>query len=220
MLATAVDTLLRASFMAYSFTIFKLLALVLVPIYFGFMLIGICIRKWKLSINRFELFAALGSFGCSARETEKVNYKFRPISKFVFALIFLPSMVLLTYTTSNEPNIGIGVNANNTCLAYSSSLSRKSIFWETHCNYMCNKTDSYFRCCESAWRFLDDSNPIKIEFPKSNILKFPRVHGVILIVLSSLFLLSILEGLLELCVPFMPYRLLYSYTPIRFQPRR
>ena len=119
MLATAVDTLLRASFMAYSFTIFKLLALVLVPIYFGFMLIGICIRKWKLSINRFELFAALRSFGCSAGETEKVSYKLRPISKFIFALIFLPSMVLLTYTTSHEPNIGIGVNANNTCLAYS-----------------------------------------------------------------------------------------------------
>ena len=117
MLATAVDTLLRASFMAYSFTIFRQLAWILVPIYFGLMLIGICIRKWKLSINRFELFAALGSFGCSAGETERVNYKFRPISKFVFALIFLPSMVLLAYTTSHEPNIGIGVNANNTCLA-------------------------------------------------------------------------------------------------------
>ena len=120
MLATAVDTLLRASFMAYSFTIFKQLALVLVPIYFGFMLIGICIRKRKLSINRFELFAALGSYGCSAAETEKVSYKFRPISKFVFALIFLPSMVLLAYVTSHEPNIGIGVNAKNTCLDPSS----------------------------------------------------------------------------------------------------
>ena len=120
MLATAVDTLLRASFMAYSFTIFKQLAWILVPIYFGFMLIGICIRKRKLSINRFELFAALGSFGCSAGETERVNYKFRPISKFVFALIFLPAMVLLTYTTSQMPNIGTGVNANNTCLASSS----------------------------------------------------------------------------------------------------
>ena len=98
-----------------------------------------------------------------------------------------------------------------------SSLSRKTIIWEDHCDEICNKDDLYGECCGSIWRFLDDSDPIKIEFPKSNILKFPRVHGIILIVLSSLFLLSILEGLLELCVPFMPYRLLYSYTPVRFQ---
>ena len=134
-----------------------------------------------------------------------------------------------TYSTNNGTNSTgpyKAKNGNNSTRTYSGnsgtnstkiSLSRKSINWETHCDNMCNKTDYYYKCCGSAWRFLDDSNPIKIELPKSNILKFPRVHGVILIVLSSLFLLSILEGLLELCVPFMPYRLLYSYTPIRFQ---
>merc|ERR1712008_165758 len=131
------------------------------------------------------------------------------------------------YTTSQMPNIGTGVNANNTCLASSSpkdqlmmlngnssggtyktnngtnstgpyltkngtnstgtnlvnngtnstesSLSSKTIIWE--CADICKKDDSYRECCGSVWRFLDDSNPIKIEFSKSNILKFPRVPG-------------------------------------------
>ena len=119
------------------------------------------------------------------------------------------------YLTKNGTN-STGTNlVNNGTNSTGSSLSSKTIIWE--CADICKKDDSYRECCGSVWRFLDDSNPIKIEFSKSNILKFPRVHGVILIVLSSLFLLSILEGLLELCVPFMPYQLLYSYTPIRFQ---
>ena len=119
--------------------------------------------------------------------------------------------------TKNGTNSTGTYSANNGNKSTGSSLSRKTIIWEDHCDEICNEDDLYGECCGSIWRFLDDSNPIKIEFPKSNILNFPRVHGVILIVLSSLFLLSILEGLLELCVPFMPYRLLYSYTPIRFQ---
>ena len=120
---------------------------------------------------------------------------------------------LTKYETKSTGNY----SAKNVTKSTESSLSRKTIIWEDHCDEICNEDDLYGECCGSIWRFLDDSNPIKIEFPKSNILNFPRVHGVILIVLSSLFLLSILEGLLELCVPFMPYRLLYSYTPIRFQ---
>ena len=121
------------------------------------------------------------------------------------------------YLTNNGTNSTGTYLANNGTNSTGSFLKRKTIIWETHCADICKEDDFYRKCCGSVWRFLDDSNPIKIEFPKSNILKFPRVHGVILIVLSSLFLLSILEGLLELCVPFMPYRLLYSYTPIRFQ---
>ena len=89
--------------------------------------------------------------------------------------------------------------------------------WETICENICWVDARYRKCCGSVWRLLDKENPIIIYyFPRSK-LEFPRVHGVILMVLLSLFVLSILEGLLELCVPFMPYRLLYSYTPIRFQ---
>jgi hypothetical protein len=121
------------------------------------------------------------------------------------------------HLTKNGTNSTGTYLANNENKSTGSSLSRKTTIWEDYCDEICNKGAVHCECCGSLWRFLDDSNPIEIEFSKSNILKFPRVHGVILIVLSSLFLLSILEGLLELCVPFMPYRLLYSYTPIRFQ---
>ena len=130
-----------------------------------------------------------------------------------------------TGTNSTGTNLtSKGSNSNGTHLASKGTsstgtiLTKKTIIWETHCDNICGVNARYRKCCGSVWRFLAKENPIIIGNPKSNIyLEFPRVHGVILMVLSSLFVLSILEGLLELCVPFMPYRLLYSYTPIRFQ---
>ena len=124
-------------------------------------------------------------------------------------------------TGTNLTNKGTNSNGNdltsNGTNSTGTNSTKKTVIWETHCNNICGENEFYRKCCGSVWRFLDKENPIIIYyFPRSK-LEFPRVHGVILMVLSSLFVLSILEGLLELCVPFMPYRLLYSYTPIRFQ---
>ena len=63
MLATGVDTLLRAFFMAYSFSIVKAWGLLILPIYFGIMSIAICVKKKKLSINKFDLSGIIMSFG-------------------------------------------------------------------------------------------------------------------------------------------------------------
>lgn len=51
MLATFVDTLLRAFFMAYLFSIVKGFAWLVLPIYICLMLIGICLRKGRMSIE-------------------------------------------------------------------------------------------------------------------------------------------------------------------------
>ena len=129
-----------------------------------------------------------------------------------------------TYFTNNGTNsTGTNLTNNGTYLASNgtnstgTNLTKKTLIWETHCNNICGKNEFDQKCCGSVWRFLKRENPIIIYFYPKIYLEFPKVHGVILMVLSSLFVLSILEGLLELCVPFMPYRLLYSYTPIRFQ---
>ena len=49
-LATALDTLFRAIFLAYSFTIVKAYALLLVPTYILLMIIGVWIKKKSFSI--------------------------------------------------------------------------------------------------------------------------------------------------------------------------
>ena len=77
MLATFVDTLLRAFFMAYTFSIVKAWGLLILPLYFGMMSIAICVRKKKLSINKYDLSGIIMSFGCSAVEDKKVDYNLR-----------------------------------------------------------------------------------------------------------------------------------------------
>ena len=44
------------------------------------------------------------SFGCSAHESPKVDYQFRPLSKICFALIFIPSVAFLAHATTTKPH--------------------------------------------------------------------------------------------------------------------
>ena len=77
MFATFVDTLLRAFSMAYAFSIVKAWGLLILPIYFVIMSIAICVKKKKVSINKLDLFGIAMSFGCSAVESEEVDYNLR-----------------------------------------------------------------------------------------------------------------------------------------------
>ena len=76
-MATGVDTLLRAFFMAYAFSIVKAWGLLILPIYFVIMSIPICVKKKKVSMNKFDLFGIVMSFGCSAVEDGRVDYNLR-----------------------------------------------------------------------------------------------------------------------------------------------
>ena len=200
MLATFTDTLLRAFFMAYLFSIFKGFAWLVLPTYICLMLIGICLRKGKMSIEKLDFFGTLTSFSCSAGETKHTSYNLRPISKVVFALIFVPCMVLLVYSVSFMPDIGIGQILNSTTLA---SLSHED------CLSLCNKSETTKTYCGSLWRYLGNETTFDVYVPNSEtMLSIPQTHGIILIVLSVLFILSILEGLLEICISCMPYNYL------------
>ena len=203
MLATAVDTLLRAFFMAYTLSIVKGFALLLLPIYFGVMLIGICLRKRSMSIDKKDLFGALMSFGCSAAESYAIHYNLRPISKIAFALIFVLSIALLSYTTAFMPDLGIhGEIANSTTLA-----SLKTTDCLNYCEILKDSTSEVY--CGSLWRYLDNGNSTDLNFSDFDAETFfTQTYGIILIVLLGLFILSTIEGLIEKFVSCSPYRVL------------
>ena len=155
-----------------------------------------------MSIGKHDFFGTLTSFSCSARETDRTDYNLRPISKVAFALIFLPCMVLMVYTVSFMPDIGIGQILNSTTLA---SLNHED------CLTLCDKSETTKTYCGNLWRYLGNDTSFDVFIPNSEtVLNIPQTHGIILIVLSVLFLLSILEGLLEICIYLMPYRILLS----------
>ena len=172
------------------------------------MMMAICVRKKKCSIDKYEIFGIIMSFGCSAAETEMTSYNLRPISKAVFFVIFVPCLLFLSYTTAFMPNVGFGEITNATTLAFLNT---------THCLNLCDKDESTKNYCGSLWRYFEDETSIDLNqmspHTDSNIgLTFPQTHGVILIVLSSLFVLSVIEGLLESWIPYSPYQLLYKTT--------
>ena len=77
MMSTFIDTSLRALFIAYMASIIKSYSLIIPVTYFFLMLIAICIKKRKCSLNLIDLFNAAYSFPCSALEYGNIEYSFR-----------------------------------------------------------------------------------------------------------------------------------------------
>ena len=167
-----------------------------------------CVRKKECSISKYEIFGIIMSFGCSAVETEKTSYNLMPISKAVFFVIFVPCLFFLSYTIAFMPNVGFEEITDATTLKTLNT---------THCLNLCHRDESTKNNCGNLWRYLEDEMTIDVNqtspFTKSNIsLTFPQTDGVILIALSSLLILSAIEGLLESRSPYSPYQLLYQTT--------
>ena len=211
-LANVIDSLFRAILIAYLLTIVKHYALLVVPVYVAFMLIAICIKKKELMINSTDFFGTLLSFGCSpceqadfhwVEETRKfekriVKYRFRALSKITFAYIFIPIFCFLLYATTELSNIhnDLDIDLKNTTICQNICPSQFESSNEL------NKTivDDY---CGSIWR----------HFETSPGLPLPVNHLVFIVTLAVLFLLSTIEGIIEVCVEWAPYRKLYSFIP-------
>jgi len=201
-LASCIDTVFRSIFLAYLLTIVKGYTLLIVPLYVGLMLIAICIKKGNCIIGSEDLRGALTSFGCSAHESQHVDYTFRPLSKIVFACIFLPTLAFLTYATAVLPNLGQDVSTNlgdpkicaNICpKVIESGIASRAL------NVTEVDVKSY---CSSIWRHLEPSDTLPI----------PVAHfGFLLTLYMVLFALSILEGLLEAFAKWGAYCKLYEY---------
>jgi len=190
MLATVIDSMFRAIFLAYFLSIAQYFALVAIPVYVILMLITICIKKKEVSINKDDFLGTLISFGSSAYESHKVKYNFRSISKIVFALLFIPSIGYLTYETyefsSKFGNDDFGEN----------NLGNATI-----CMDMCQKSPESSSYCQNLWK----------HFEPSENLPLPVAHFAFLVTLGGLFLLSIVEGLVETFAKWGPYHKLYDY---------
>merc|ERR1712051_1115819 len=106
------------------------------------------------------------------------------------------------------------IKAIETALTNTTTLAS---FNSTQCLDICNQTESIRNYCSSLWRYFDDQTSFDLNhqssFTDSNFLiTYPQTHGIILIVLATLFILSGIEGILESCLPWFPYRLLYKGT--------
>merc|ERR1712008_245744 len=127
-----------------------------------------------------------------------VKYRFRALSKTTFASIFIPIFCFLLYATTELPNIhnDLDIDLKNTTLCQNICPSQFESSNEL------NKTmvDGY---CRSIWR----------HFETSPDLPLPVNHLVFIVTLAVLFLLSTIEGIIEVCVEWAPYRKLYSTIP-------
>ena len=77
MLSTIIDTFFRAFFIAYLLSIVKIYAMIVPTAYLLLVLIGICMKKKKISLDGHDLFRSAISFPCSALEHSDVDYTFR-----------------------------------------------------------------------------------------------------------------------------------------------
>merc|ERR1719464_1304077 len=142
---------------------------------------------------------ALVSFACSSFESEEFKTRFRPISKTLFAIIFITFSIFF------------GVTASPKVFGKPDEISTKNNvtfnFFPSNCSNICqyNKTDieqeAFEDYCSNLWE--------KIE-PES------FTHQTICIVIGCLFVLSLLEWILESCFSWMPYKKVFDGSKDEF----
>ena len=196
-LATAVDCLLRAIAMSYIFSVIKAYALLLPLSYVVIMLILICISGGYIG-NKFEVvLGTLMSFGSSAIWISENQFIFRFRSKIVFALIFIPSLCLIThYETLQIADTNLN-QSNSTTFAMNT----------TECLSICGKDENITEVCGNLWKH----HRVKIHDEWEFTL--PQNHLEILITLAILFVLSTIEGLMDGFLSCTPYNKLKKIHP-------
>ena len=154
----------------------------------------ICIKLRSINRGVFRiceaLFLPIVSFGCSSYETDdQKEIKLRPISKAVFAAVFVTFSIYYGLTAS--PKI-----FNNSQLENQNSTFDLS---SSNCSSLCqgNRTDmeqeileSY---CNNLWEDIE-----------------PASHLAICVTLGFLFLFSLMECILEYFFDWMPHNMLYA----------
>ena len=188
MLAVLLDVVLRGCFLAYAMTIIKSYVILIPAIYMVIMLVVVMILQ-KSDVTFY--LAACFSFVCSSMEIETTKIKFRLKSKCLFATIF----VALSAT----------LYATHSFTLFHNDKTIPSNFNSSHCENICppaNQTkveleqwNEMIDYCENIWMTIS-----------------PETHVIIWTVLGVLFVLSIIEGIMDQCFSWMPYRKLYKET--------
>ena len=194
-LSIVIDTMLRSFTLAYWLTISKAYVIIVPFIYFLLMSIVLFFKKGRyMGLEQVLLFSVL-SLGCSAYEYQYCTIKLRPVSKGFFSVILIAFAIF--YGISAAPKT---FNTNDDIAVMNNSLSNYT-FEPSQCSNFCkgNKTDAeqeeFEGFCKNLW---ENINPDSF------------IHETICIVIGILFVLSILEGILESCCKWMPYRKLYG----------
>jgi len=195
-LSIVIDTMLRSFTLAYWLTISKAYVIIVPFVYFLVMSIVLFFKKGYMENIQVLFFSAI-SLGCSAYEYKRCTFKMRPVSKGIFSAIFIAFAIF--YGISAAPKT---FNTNDDITIVSNSSSNYN-FEPSQCSNFCqgNRTnadqEAFEGFCNNLWEKI---NPDSF------------IHETISIVIGILFVLSILEGILEYCCKWMPYRKLYEGT--------
>ena len=202
-LSTMLDSLLRAFFMSYILSIIKAYALILPPIYFVLLFLFLtATQQYSFHEDEVKVLCPLLTFGSSAiafgTGTADEKYQFRMPSKIIFAVIFIPSLCLVThFETASLHNID---NMNTTSVNLTTSMNT------TICEDLCIVDEATIEYCKTLWKHMG---------PQTKVfgldVELPGNHLKIVIALSVLFILSSIEGLMDACFSWTPNNMLHNY---------
>ena len=190
-----IDTTLRSMTLAYWMTISKEYVII-VPFIYSVLMFLVIFFKGKDSDCGYFIYVtgfAVASFACSSFEwPDKDIPRFRPISKALFTIIFVAFSIFFGVTAS--PKI-FSVNDNSTFLFSPSDCSNLCQYNKMVQLRSDEEQDAFENYCNNLWE---------------NIEPDAFVHQTICIVIGSLFVLSLLEWILDSCFSWTPYKRLYK----------
>lgn len=186
-----IDITFRSLCIAYLFFIFRFYMFLFPLFYFLLISFSICVFKKKCSISFVDDFiGSLYSLISSAYEDkENVNYSFRCFSKFVFNFLTLIIFIFLAifyfqYTTEN--------------FEFNTNIIKDHFPNSTLCFDVCQFNSSI-------------SKDTEIIFESSNCDDLPIfMHNLLSVILWCLWIISSIEGILELFCKWMPYKKFYQ----------
>ena len=176
-LSILIDTLLRSFTISYWMTISKAYV-ILVPVVYGVLFVAIfTIKEGDFSVSRIAstAVASLTSLGCSSLEENERDYRLRPISKSIFAAIFIAFSIFFGLTAAPK------VFANDITVS-----NQTIVFQPSNCTNLCQQTNQTEQDYEAM---TDYCNDLWEHIPSESF-----THQTICIVLATLFVLSTLEG--------------------------
>ena len=203
-LSIFIDTTLRSFTLAYWMTISKAYVIIVPFVFCLVMAIIIKIKEPKIKdYQRIEkayspLFIigfSFVSFCCSSFENNYINIRLRPISKAIFAIIFVTFSIFF------------GVTASPKVFSKPENISSNYTFEPSDCSNFCqgNRTDleqeAFEDYCKNLWEHIEPDS---------------FIHQTICIVIGTLFFLSLLEWILESCFSWTPYKKLYEGSDEKF----
>ena len=127
----------------------------------------------------------------------------RLVSKFIFAVIFLSSFYFITHKIAAIPDTPTEtltqIKCEDICGKYSKNDSTIRNF---------SNISIVHEYCGSLWKYKGPLIKIHSNFD----FLLPRYHWTILLILSGLFILSTIEGLMDAYVPCTPFNILVKMS--------